>query len=131
VQFRAWFVKESIRFREQDELESGAVANALLQRLHSYHDQLFFEVGRDVDGVNERVIAAGGDSDHFDAAHALVEAAAAISGWRITALKPPMGFLFVERYEDVELDPSACWFLPLESQHDPRLLGLQIGVPEV
>jgi hypothetical protein len=130
TQFWTWFVQENARFRELEVPQKEDLLNELLSALHAYNDQLYFEIGRDDDDRGrELVITAEGNAEHFDAVQALVADAPSIPGWRITAFKPPMGFAFGTRYEDVELDPAACWFLPLVNQNDPKLFGLQLGVP--
>ena len=128
--FWNWFVTAQDRFRDVDVPEREQLLDELLEHLHGYCDGLYFEVGGMPGAVSELVITAEGNADYFGAVQDLVAAAPAIAGWRFIAFRPPMGFTFSTRYEDVTIDPAASWFLPLVHDADPTSLGLRLAVPD-
>lgn len=106
-----------------------ALLDELQAELQTYSQGLWFEMGGHPDGPLELVISAEGDPDYFEDVRHLVAAAPETPGWCFVAFKPPQGFEFRTEYEGVIVDPSECWFLPLESKSNPASLGLRVAVP--
>ena len=124
--FWSWFVENEERFRDVDVPEKEALLDEILEHVHEYCDQLYFETGGDPAGPWELIISAGGDRDHFAEVSALVAAAPDVEGWEFIAFKPASGFEFVTDYEGLRLDPQEMWFLPVVSGSK---LGLRISSP--
>ncbi len=125
--FWSWFssnVKTIESFSSGDE----GMLNEILRNLHSYDENLYFEISTHEE-VKELVITAEGDAAHFESVRRLISEAPDINNWIFVAFKPPMGFDFVSEYEGVTYDPSKLWFLPLVSESNPSLLGLRVGIP--
>lgn len=101
----------------------------LLNQLHSYCSELYFEVGGLPNEPQDLIISAGGNPDYFERAEKLVAQAPKLDGWNFIALKPPMGLDFITEYEGVNLDPNKSWFMPLDFENDPLSLGLRIHLP--
>lgn len=99
----------------------------LLDALHDYCPQLWFETGRAEDGCNELIISAEGDTDYFSAVRTLIAAAPTVSGWRFVAFKPACGFDYDTCYGGITFSPQATWFMPLRSSSDPSALGIRVG----
>jgi hypothetical protein len=126
-EFWAWFERNEAKFRNIETPEKEQLLDELMEALHAYSPHLWFETGSADDGVNELVISAEGNSDHFSAVRTLIAAAPSISGWRFIAFKPACGFEFDTCYEGVTFSPKATWFLPLRSSSNPSLLGIRVG----
>ena len=128
-------------YKNKDSLESLStvtqfdkenILNDLLEALHLYCDKLFFEVGEDsCNEKSEFIVTAEGNVDYFEKANALIEQAPVFSDWEFISLKPPMGIDFNMKYEEVYIDPSKLWFLPLENDQYPGKIGLKIGGTEI
>lgn len=101
----------------------------MLAQLHCYDDRIYFELSTSA-ATNELILTASGNVAVFPAVDAFVAAAPRIDGWAIVALKPAMGFAFTYRDNEIELDVSQLWFLPLRSASDPQDLGVRLAVPD-
>jgi hypothetical protein len=127
--FWEWFVRNEPRLRVRQKPRDEALLDEVLNQLHEYCDQLWFEYGGMPEGPHEFIISAGGHVEFFAAARRLVAAAPDIPNWRFIALKPASGFDFVTEYQELLLDPGKMWFLPLKSGSNPDDLGLLITGP--
>lgn len=103
--------------------------DAVLARLQSVDPALRFEFSDPQDGVRDLVLTVEGNASKFALVDAMAAAAPSVPGWRIVALKPPMGFDFVTTYEGDRFDPRSMWFLPMTSASRPTALGLRVGLP--
>lgn len=102
-----------------------------VSKLKRVHPSLWFEMsGEDDSGCREFVVTAEGDVDAFSFVDSLVSTAPELSRWQFVALKPAMGFEFSTTYEGIRFDPRRMWFLPLQSESDPGILGIRVGVPD-
>ena len=99
ARFWSWFAANASALRTVAGSE-----DLLLDRLHGYCPELFFEIGGAPGGATELIITAEGDRSRFDAVRALVAAAPALVGWTFIAFRPPQGFAFVTRHERAEID---------------------------
>ncbi|GAA0755293.1 hypothetical protein LRH25_18760 [Ideonella azotifigens] len=126
--FWAWLFEHQA---ELDALRSpdDVFWDELLLRLQALDDGLWFEVSSAEVSPRELVITAQGDVDLFDKVETLVALASPLTGWRVVALKPPLGFDFGIRYQGIELQPAELWFQPLLDEDAPHMLGLRIAVP--
>jgi len=125
--FWTWFGRNEEKFRDVEVPEKEQLLDELLDAVHDYCPQLWFETGRADDGCNELIISAEGDSSYFSAVRTLIAAAPPVAGWRFVAFKPGSGFEFDTSYEGITFSPKATWFLPLRSSSDPSGLGIRVG----
>lgn len=130
AKFWTWFRSENERYRSIDKAEDGEeLLDLLLEHLHEYDSELFFEVSQPLDdGSNELIISAEGVRAKFPKVETLVAAAPKLPKWKIIALKQALGFEFVHVYGELRIDPRKLWFLPLTAKTDPSILGLRIGL---
>ncbi|MDH5830629.1 hypothetical protein QFW80_08895 [Luteimonas sp. M1R5S18] len=125
--FWLWFERNEQRFRNVEVDDKEQLLDEILEQLHAYCPNLWFEIGRADDGVCELIVTAEGDIDHFSAVRTLIAAAPPVPGWRFLAFKPAMGFEFDTSYAGITFSPEATWYLPLRSSSDPSALGLRVG----
>jgi len=100
-----------------------------LAMLRKLDPRLCFELSQPDDHDREFIITAEGRTDLFPLVDSIIAQAPQLDGWRFIALKPPMGFDFVTKYEGIRFDPSSMWFLPLENPTRPSDFGMLVGVP--
>lgn len=129
-QFWDWFKINEVKYfflnQITDEIQKESLLDELLEHLHLYCDKLYFEVGGLPNENQDLIITAGGDSDFFDDVELLVTQAPELEHWNIIAFKPAMAGGLV-KYNDIELDPKAMYFDPLESKSSEKI-GLRIYV---
>jgi len=125
--FWRWFERNETRFREIEEASREALLDELLEALHAYSPNLWFETGTADDGVSELIISAEGNADYFSDVRLLIAAAPVIAGWRFLAFKPANGFGFTTQYEGTTFSPDATWFLPLSCPGEHGALGIRVG----
>jgi hypothetical protein len=132
--FWEWFKRNNSKYFYLNQIDSPEkrekLLNEFLEQLHEYCDKLYFEIGGFPNEPQELIISAEGDIKYFHNVELLVSKAPKINDWQIIAFKPPMGTNFVTKYEDIKLDPSEIWFLPLDNKNDPKSLGLRIYLPD-
>lgn len=115
---------------EVDDHERERLVNLLLEKLHEFCDQLYFEIGgHPEDPKQELIITASGNPQFFPIVEALVQAAPEMDDWEVIAFKPPRGASFVIVYNDIELTPTELWFTPLRNKEEPKMIGIAVGVP--
>lgn len=102
-----------------------------LEQVHEIDNGLFFELSEPDDGLNELVITAEGKRELFSLVDQVVAAAPKLNGWKMIALRPPMGFGFTINYEGIKLDPEKLWFVPLVAGRTGQHFGLRIMVPKL
>jgi len=112
-----------------DEDEKDHLLDAMLEVLHRYCDQLYFDIGGEHGEAQELVITAEGNADYFDKVEELISAAPEIPGWSFIAFMPPRDLEYTSIFEDVELKPLEMWFLPLNNSKEPKSIGLRICLP--
>jgi len=131
-EFWDWFAENQATYlpvnATQDVDEKELILQKLLEKIHDYQHELYFEIGGHRDGSQELIITSEGNAKLFDKVETLVAAAPELKDWTVVALKPPMGTDFKVNYEGVELDPTEMWFLPLRDDENPGKLGLQLGI---
>jgi len=126
-EFWAWFATHKLEFSR---LTLGEPFwDIALEQIKKVDEHLWFELSRNSHPAREFIVTAEGHVSSFPVAEELVRLAPNIAGWAFIALKPPQGFRFTTTYEGTRFDPRQMWFLPLESESQPRDLGLRIAVP--
>lgn len=128
--FWKWFKENNSKYfyfnQITDENKKEQLLDKLLNHLHDYSDNLFFEIGGMPNEPQELIISAEGNKEYFDKVEKLVLEAPKIKDWEIIAFKPPRGSDFVTNYGGIKLNPQEIWFLPLDNHSNPRIFGLRI-----
>lgn len=128
--FWNWFDANNHKFlfiNEVDDEEREKFLDEILERLHDYCPELYFEIGGHPDIVKvDFIITAEGYVEYFGFVEKLAAAAPDFDNWNIIAFKPPMGNGFLTVYENEEYDPNKTVFLPLDNDSDPTAVGLKI-----
>jgi hypothetical protein len=127
--FWSWFQEQRHRLLCLRSGSDEPLLNEIQNELHRFCEHLWFEIGGHPSGPLEFVVSAEGNAAYFDQVDLLVSQAPRIEGIEIVAFKQPQGFDFVTTYEGTDIDPSACWFLPLVSSRNPGLVALRVGSP--
>jgi hypothetical protein len=127
--FWSWFLEQRHRLLRFRSGFDDPLLDEIQNELHQFCEHLWFEIGGHPSGPLEFVVSAEGNSAYFDQVNLLVSQAPHLEGIEIVAFKQPQGFDFVTTYEGADIDPSACWFLPLVSSRKPGLVALRVGCP--
>jgi hypothetical protein len=128
-QFWKWFEQNNKAYLFLNDIDGESkeqLLNNLLEQLHEYCDNLYFEVGGQPDEDQELIITAEGDTEFFEQVETLISAAPNIPNWTFIPFIPPREVDFKMNYEDVELKPSEMWFLPLELMDKPKAIGIKV-----
>lgn len=130
--FWNWFKNSQDEYQRLDHLDRKRkefLLDQLLNRLHEYDNNLYFQIGGNPSKERrELVITAEGNVDYFEAVENLVYAAPELNNWGIIAFKQPMGIDFVTAHGELVLDPKIMWFLPLNNKHNPQMIGIKVCV---
>jgi hypothetical protein len=130
--FWSWFKEHNKSYLFVDEVDEDVkeqLLNALLDNLHEYCDQLYFQVGGMPSGEQELIITAEGNIDFFEQVETLVSNAPAIDNWKFIGFIQPQDDLNTTNFEDVELKPAEMWFLPLVNAGKPRSIAIKVCTP--
>ena len=132
--FWSWFKEHSVDYlhlndNDTNEEKKEELLDGLLEELHRYCNQLYFEIGGAPGEDQELVITAEGKVDYFKNVEELVNRAPHIENWNFTAFLQPQDLDYTSNFGDVELKPGDTWFLPLNSKSKPMSIGLRICVP--
>jgi hypothetical protein len=131
-EFWNWFSNNKDKYFFLNQVDSEVKEKLLNEfeiNLHKFCDSLFFEIGGFPDKTQELIITAEGNIEYFDKVEELVNSAPKLKDWNIIAFKPPMDFGFSLTFEGITSNASDLWFLPLENNDNPELIGLRIGFP--
>lgn len=110
--FWQWFVENQSRF-EHFERDQDALLDELTNAIHTYRQDLVFEVGAKKErDVRKLIISADGIKELFAAVSTLVAAAPKLEGWRIIAFRPRMEnyAAYSVKYGGRTFDPKKFWF---------------------
>jgi hypothetical protein len=128
-QFWQWFEQNNKTYLFLYEVgaeKKEQLLNNLMEQLHEYCENLWFEIGGHPDEEQELIITAEGNADYFERVEALISAAPKIPNWTFIAFIPPRDIEFEIKYEEVELKPSEMWFEPLEHPDYPAAIGIKV-----
>jgi hypothetical protein len=130
-EFWNWFERHHhayIFLNDIDNETKERLMNAFLVELHKYCNKLYFEIGILSDDLRELVISAEGNIDYFENVESLINAAPVIRNWKYIAFIPPRELDFEMNYEGVLLRRGEIWFLPLENENDPAVIGIKVCI---
>jgi hypothetical protein len=105
------------------------VYDELLEQLQRIDPGLFLEFSS-VPGDCELIITAEGDRSLFGLVDFIVSAAPRISGWRVLALRPKLGFPESVEWEGLQVIIADVVFEPLSEQESDDV-GLRLLVPGI
>jgi hypothetical protein len=131
-EFWNWFIENKEKYEAihiNDTQSKQDLIGDFLETLHSYCEGLFFKMGGQPGQKMELIITAEGNQEYFEKVEELVSSAPDLDDWIIVAFKPPMDGDFIIEYEGLELDSSEIYFLPLQNQEKPELIGIILAVP--
>jgi hypothetical protein len=132
--FWEWFIENHHKYLFLNEMEEEVKDQAvddLLDRLHTYSEDLHFEVGAHPDNYQmQLVISANGSVPHFGAVERLVDTAPHISPWRFVKFRQPRHEGMVIRHEGREFDPEKIVFLPLSMTGKPDAVAVRVCYPD-
>jgi len=100
--------------------------DALLAKLQRVHPDLYIEFCT-TPGENELILTAEGKMELFELVEEVVAQAPEISGWRIFALKPKLGFPQTTRWEGHEVRIADVMVVPVRHRETGRV-GLHLYV---
>ncbi|MGZ5192022.1 MAG: hypothetical protein ACXWCZ_13520 [Flavisolibacter sp.] len=130
--FWQWFENHQSEYLHLDELDyqrKEFLLDQFLKRLHEYCDKLYFQIGgTPAKERRELVISAEGNLEYFEAVEKLISAAPELNNWKVVGFKQPMGTDFITEYGELVLDPKKMWFLPLNNEQDPKMIGIKICI---
>lgn len=109
VRFWEWFANNSARLSVVKTCREP-VCNELYSRMRKVNKNLVFSFGPVEDGRREFVVSADGIRSVFPSVRKLVAAAPEISGWRITAFRPPTGTDHKIRIDNRDICADDVWF---------------------
>jgi hypothetical protein len=124
--FWTWFSGFARRLPADD--PPDALLDELLDQLHAIDRRIYFELSTNT-ADRELILTASGNSAAFPVVDNLIATAPKLKGWSFVALKPPKGFQFKYRSGDIVLNVRELWFMPLQSNTNPRDLGLRLCLP--
>ena len=127
LDFWQWFTNHQSEFNSlsnPDEL----FWDTALEQIQKVDKQLRFELSRPDSTAREFIVTTEGYVEAFPIAERLVLLAPTLNGWVFVALKPPMGFTFTTRYEDILFEPQSMWFLPLTNPAYPENFAIRVGI---
>lgn len=132
--FWDWFSANSSKFlfvTEVDEKEREIFLDEFLSHLHTYCNQLYFQIGGHPDNKKlELIITAEGMAEYFPKVEALVDAAPQLDNWEFIKFKQPQGPEFVTQYNGREFDPKKTMYLPLFNKNKPGSIGIHVCYPD-
>jgi hypothetical protein len=126
--FWEWFDKYRDELSNENRANYNKLLDDLLEQLHKYCKNLYFEIGSPGENKMELIITANGDKAYFKMVESLVNSAPKFDNWIITAYKPPMEREFCFEYEGIKLDTSEIWFEPLNNENAPTQIGVQVFI---
>lgn len=133
-QFWDWFSANNSRFlfiTDVSEQEREIFMNELVQHLHNYCGQLYFQVGGQPGNKKmELIISAEGLAEYFPKVEALVDAAPAYDNWAIVKFKQPQGPELVAQYGGRDFDPKKTMYIPLHNKNKPNAIGIHVCYPD-
>ena len=129
--FWQWFQdhnEQLIALGDLEEKERHELENALQYQLTKYHDGLVYEMGDPTANGRALTFSAEGDTDLFRYVVELVDAAPDLDWWEFVAFKQPMGTELKVRFDHYLFDTRKMYFMQLECEEEPEMLGLRVAV---
>ena len=122
TKFWNWFIKKNKAYtflNDVDEDDKERLMDELLEQLHQYSENLYFEIGGMPGEDVELIITATGNLEYFDEVETLVNNAPKIPGWRFISFKPATPDNFTSNWEGLNLNTEDIWFGTLTNKKQP------------
>lgn len=130
-QFWNWFLENSAQFlflnKVEDE-EKERLLDLIMNKLHEFCGELYFEIGGMPGKEQELIISAEGKKEYFAKVEELVSTSPVMEHWTIVAFKQPKSG-FKTTYKQLNFEPNRLWFLPLTAKKS-NLIGIRICHPD-
>lgn len=134
LKFWNWFIEHEKDLYKLDTMtieQKEVMLDRLYEQLQDYCVELYFQMGgAKKDRLKEFIISAAGNIKYFDLVYQLIAVSPRLENWKFLPLIPPQGCDFVTEYEGIELTPKKIWFIPLNSNKNPKQIGIQIGLSD-
>jgi hypothetical protein len=132
-QFWNWFKNNHSAYlfinQIEDKDEKERLLDNLMNSLHKYCDKLYFQIGGHPEEDQELIITAEGDVNYFGFVEELIAHAPALDNWKFIAfLQPNSNDDFYIDYEGIVLASKDMWFLPMDHEDSPSLIGLRVCI---
>lgn len=110
--------------------EQQQLTDALQQQLTQYCDGLTCEMGAATPTGRTLTFSAEGDGDLFGPLLALTDGAPVLDWWEVVPFKQPKGKDLTVIFDRYRFETHQMFFLPLENEEEPEILGLRIALPD-
>ncbi|MGB0431118.1 MAG: hypothetical protein ACPGLV_11640 [Bacteroidia bacterium] len=132
--FWNWFIENQSQYlfiKQVNEGERNRLLNTFLDKLHSYNENLYFEIGgNSIEHKVDLVISADGIIEHFDSVEKLVNKAPNLTDWNIIAFKPPKPEDTTLEVDGISFDAQKIIFIPLTSDDAPGSVAIRVCFAE-
>ena len=129
--FWNWFIANNERLTmlsEYNDDDKQKLLNELQDALTEYCDGLSFDMGDQTQNGRQLVFTAEGDIELFRYVVELVENAPDLDWWEFIPFKQPYGENVKIHFDKYHLDSQKMYFLQLENEEEPDILGLRIAL---
>ena len=109
--------------------ERTSLIDQLDNQLQAYCPGLTCEIGEQTTNGRTLTISAEGDFDLFRYVVDLVDNAPDIDWWEFVAFKQPKGTNLRVQFDLYHFDTSQMYFLQLQNDEEPEILGLRVALP--
>lgn len=131
--FWQWFLdhnEQLTMLADFDEAEQQHLMDALQQQLTLYCEGLTFEMGDPTPNGRTFTISAEGDGDLFEPLLALTDGVPVLDWWDVVPFRQPKGKDLHVIFDKYTFATKQMWFLQLENEVEPDILGLRIAMPD-
>lgn len=132
--FWKWFTDHSEQLtmlNDISETESEQLLDELQHQLDMYCEGLTFEISEQTAQGRTMTISAEGDFDLFRNVVELTDNAPDIDWWEFVPFKQPKGKALKVTFDKFHFDTAKMFFLHLESEEEPDIIGLRVSVPDL
>jgi len=129
--FWKWFSENNDSLVMLDDLSEEAKENLLNDfdvNLKKYSQGLSFEIGEQTTNGRTIVFSAEGDTEYFEDVINLVDSVPVLDWWDFVPFKQPQGAEIKVHYERFFFNTKDMFFLPLESEDNPEIIGLRVAI---
>ena len=132
--FWDWFVLHNEQLTmvgDMEEKEAERLMGEMQERLSEYCEGLTFEMSEPTNNGRTLTFSADGDMDLFKYVTDLVSEAPDVDWWEFVAFKQPQGKGLKVYFDRYEFDTKKMYFMELENEESPDMIGLRVAVPKV
>lgn len=129
--FWKWFSENNDSLVMLDDLsaeENENLLNDFEVNLEKYCPGLSFEISEKTNNGRTIVFSAEGDTEFFEDVINLTDSAPVFDWWEFIPFKQPKGNELKVHYEKYFFNTKDMFFLPLESEDNPEIIGLRVAI---